>query len=52
MRNYGNKRHIDVKLQSALRVYNYDDFREGKLEVFGAILGGIDIFVYTNKNNE
>ena len=38
----GNKRHmrhIDVELQSALRVFNYDDFRESKLEVSRAILG-------------
>ena len=40
MRN-GNERYIDVELQSALRVFNYDDFFwEGKLEVSRAILGG------------
>ena len=44
----GNKRHIDMELQSALRVFNYDDFRESKLEVSRAILGGKDIFVRTN----
>ena len=36
----GNKRHIDMELQSALRVFNYDDFRVSKLEVSRAILGG------------
>ena len=43
----GNKRHIDVELQSALRVFNYDDFRESKL-VSRAIQGGKDIFVRRN----
>ena len=28
-----------MELQSALRVFNYDDFRESKLEVSRAILG-------------
>ena len=44
----GNKRHIDMELQFALRVFNYDDFRDSKLEVSRAILGGKDIFVRTN----
>ena len=29
---------IDVELQSSLRVFNYDEFWEGKLEVFRSIL--------------
>ena len=44
----GNERYIDVELQSALCVFNYDDFREGKLEVSRAILGGKDSFARTN----
>ena len=40
--------HIGVELQSALHVFNYDDFREGKLEVSRAIRGGKDFFVHTN----
>ncbi len=44
----GNKRNIDMELQSALRVFNYDDFRESKLEISRAILGEKDIFVRTN----
>ena len=44
----GNKRHIDMELQSALRDFNYDDFRESKRKVSRAILGGKDIFVRTN----
>ena len=39
----------DLELHSAIRVFNYDDFREGKLEVSRAILGGKDIFVRTNE---
>ena len=38
----------DVELQSALRVFNYVDFQEGKLEASTAILGGKDIFVCIN----
>ena len=38
-------RDIDVELQSALRIFNYDDFREGQLEASRAILRGKDVFV-------
>ena len=31
-------RNINVELQSALRVFSYDDFHDGKLEVSSVIL--------------